>query len=56
MPTVAPSQSSAVDTKPDAIPIGCDACGHPLASHDAISLRYCQATQAQALTRNCICP
>jgi hypothetical protein len=33
----------------------CDVCGHHLADHDPIGLRYCQATQAQALHRNCIC-
>jgi hypothetical protein len=33
----------------------CVACSHELANHDAIGLRYCQATQAQALPRNCIC-
>jgi hypothetical protein len=34
----------------------CAVCSHQLADHDAIGLRYCQATQAQALRRNCICP
>jgi hypothetical protein len=33
----------------------CTVCSHRLADHDAISLRYCQATQVQALPRNCIC-
>lgn len=34
----------------------CTVCEHDLADHDPISLRYCQATQAQASSRGCICP
>ena len=43
----------------------CAVCPHPLAGHDRISLRFCQATLAQALvpdettgttTRGCVCP
>jgi hypothetical protein len=34
----------------------CAVCPHPLAAHDAISLRFCQATQAHAVTRGCVCP
>ena len=34
----------------------CVVCVHELADHDPIGLRYCQATQAQALARKCICP
>lgn len=33
----------------------CVACGHDVVDHDAISDRYCRATQAQALARGCIC-
>jgi hypothetical protein len=33
----------------------CAACDHDLHHHDAISHRYCQATQAHALPRKCIC-
>ncbi len=33
----------------------CDACEHELADHDAIGLRFCRATQEQALTRSCLC-
>lgn len=33
----------------------CVACSHQLTDHDPIGLRYCQATQAHALPRNCIC-
>ena len=34
----------------------CAVCDHELGAHDAISRRYCQATQAHALSRRCICP
>lgn len=34
----------------------CAVCEHGLAQHDAISHRFCQATQAQALSRGCLCP
>ena len=34
----------------------CDACVHSLSSHDAISLRFCQATVTAALSRACVCP
>ena len=34
----------------------CTVCNHDLADHDRISLRFCQATQTQAFSRNCICP
>jgi hypothetical protein len=35
----------------------CVVCPHPLAAHDAISLRFCRATGAQAsTTRGCVCP
>jgi hypothetical protein len=40
---------------PDAAP-RCVVCEHALADHDPISLRYCRATQAQAIPRGCICP
>jgi hypothetical protein len=33
----------------------CDVCGHPMTSHDRISTRFCDATQAGALSRGCIC-
>jgi len=47
-----------LDTSQDAVDPNprCDVCAHALADHDAISTRYCQATQAQALSRACICP
>jgi hypothetical protein len=34
----------------------CSVCPHALAAHDAISVRFCQATQAAARTRGCVCP
>ncbi|MBY3551822.1 RGCVC family protein [Modestobacter lapidis] len=33
----------------------CVACPHLRADHDAIGLRYCQATVTSALTRGCVC-
>ena len=33
----------------------CAVCEHALADHDPIGVRYCQATQAQCLSRDCIC-
>jgi hypothetical protein len=35
--------------------VSCAVCRHELDAHDAISHRYCQATQAHALERSCIC-
>jgi hypothetical protein len=34
----------------------CAVCPHELAQHDRISLRFCHATQASAVTRGCVCP
>jgi hypothetical protein len=31
------------------------ACGHPIATHDVISARFCAATAAHNLSRACIC-
>ncbi|HEY3087083.1 MAG TPA: RGCVC family protein [Jatrophihabitantaceae bacterium] len=33
----------------------CDSCPHPVALHDQVGRRYCEATQRMALTRHCIC-
>lgn len=33
----------------------CDVCRHPMSVHDRISARFCDATQAGALSRGCIC-
>ena len=33
----------------------CSACDHDARDHDAIGQRYCEATQANALPRGCIC-
>jgi hypothetical protein len=30
-------------------------CGHPVARHDAVALRYCAVTIAGSLTRGCVC-
>lgn len=53
--TTAPSVTT---TDATASPDGqqrCPVCDHDLATHDSVSQRYCLATQARALTRNCIC-
>ncbi|MBB5959539.1 hypothetical protein FHS29_006160 [Saccharothrix tamanrassetensis] len=34
----------------------CAACAHPLAAHDAISVRFCTATTAGRHERGCVCP
>ena len=33
----------------------CSVCMHPTTLHDAIAARFCAATLAQVLTRECIC-
>jgi hypothetical protein len=53
--TTTTSVSPAVS--PDQVLDGCAVCPHPIAAHDAISLRFCRATGAQAsTTRGCVCP
>jgi hypothetical protein len=53
-------QSVRVGSAAGAVAVGhppqCAVCAHQLDDHDPISQRYCQATQANALSRNCICP
>lgn len=49
-----PTQRSGDPQEAEGVP-RCAVCEHLLAEHDPIGLRYCQATQAQALPRNCIC-
>jgi hypothetical protein len=37
----------------------CTSCPHPLAAHDAISVRFCRATAGLTggtTTRGCVCP
>ena len=34
----------------------CPVCPHPVADHDAISLRYCAASQRLATAQGCVCP
>jgi hypothetical protein len=59
------SAPTATQTLPDpavgtGAPVAADACAvcpHPIAAHDAISLRFCRATEASAATnRGCVCP
>lgn len=33
----------------------CPACPHPIATHDAIDLRFCRATVDGGKTRGCTC-
>ena len=51
--TSTPAQTIAL---PATAQVACEICPHALAAHDAISLRFCSATRAAALTRGCVCP
>jgi len=33
----------------------CDVCGHALALHDRVAVRFCEATLHNALSRTCVC-
>ena len=51
--------STPVETtaRPEVAEGACEMCPHALSAHDAISLRFCRATEAQAsTTRGCVCP
>jgi hypothetical protein len=51
--------STAVPSVDRAQDAACTACPHPLAAHDAISLRFCHATPGltgDTTTRGCVCP
>jgi hypothetical protein len=54
------AERTSVATTPDEVGsqegARCAVCDHHPGDHDAISQRYCQATQAHALPRGCICP
>ena len=55
--TAIPPLTQEIDTAPGTgAEVRCAVCEHALADHDVISRRYCEATQANALPRNCICP
>ena len=55
-PTTAPTLSDVPAGGPLAAG-ACAVCPHPLSAHDAISLRFCRATEsAAATTRGCVCP
>jgi hypothetical protein len=50
--------TDALDTGPITAPAqepACPACAHPLAQHDTIGARFCQATLAGSLSRGCVC-
>ncbi|WP_422677969.1 RGCVC family protein [Blastococcus brunescens] len=52
--------SVALAPAPVATASSCAVCPHPMADHDRISLRFCQATQpsgsGSGTTRGCVCP
>ena len=50
--------STPVETtaRPEVAEGACEMCPHALSAHDAISLRFCSAARAAALTRGCVCP
>ncbi|MDT4924581.1 MAG: hypothetical protein QOG01_2294 [Pseudonocardiales bacterium] len=52
---IAPVQPTSLDLTPVSAD-RCATCPHDVDQHDRISLRYCTATAAGALTRGCICP
>jgi hypothetical protein len=47
-----PSTNGPTDALPED---ACAACPHPMAAHDPIGVRYCSATAAGGLTRECVC-
>jgi hypothetical protein len=49
------STDVSVDVSVDDAIARCAVCDHDLEAHDAIGRRFCEATQAQALSRTCIC-
>ena len=58
-PVSSPAETLAVPEVTTDRPVqagACAVCPHPLAAHDAISLRFCRATEARAATRGCVCP
>jgi hypothetical protein len=56
----APSVTAPLVTAAPVPVASCVVCPHPLVDHDRISLRFCQATQAQGADadagRGCVCP
>jgi hypothetical protein len=50
------STSGEIAARPDVVGEACEMCPHALRAHDAISLRFCSATRAAAITRGCVCP
>ena len=54
--TTATVTAAHITPRTDAVEGACDTCPHGLGTHDAISLRFCAATRAAALTRGCVCP
>jgi len=54
-PTIATTDSIVRSGEEEFSSRTCSVCAHASAGHDAISERYCAATLANALSRNCIC-
>lgn len=52
--TTAPPVAAGNDVDTD-LKQRCAVCEHDTADHDVIGTRFCEATQAHALTRGCIC-
>ena len=55
--TTSPETVDQPATDPSDVPVAglCAVCPHPLADHDRIALRFCQATGAQGSSRGCSC-
>ena len=49
-------EPEAAQTDDDDAAQACQACGHELAAHDPVAIRYCQASTAQGNKRGCLCP
>jgi len=41
--------------EPDSGSDPCETCGHPLSMHDAIGIRWCEATTLGVGQRACLC-
>ena len=54
-PALTTALSSPAGTEQPAAAVACTACPHPLAGHDRISLRFCEATLASHSSRGCAC-
>jgi hypothetical protein len=58
LPAPTSSTGTLADVRTDAPTLNdpvCDVCAHPVSGHDAIGLRFCDATLNGAISRGCIC-